>query len=87
MTNFNDNGLFEGLEYMTERDYGLPESKIYDRIAQALDVYTYDEILDMNDLDETDVLAYLFEAGYLGIPNDIFYEETDGEDETELDFG
>lgn len=47
----------------------------------ALGLYSFEEILDLNDMPEDEAVALLFEAGMLGLPIEVNEEIPDNEDE------
>jgi len=46
-------------------------------VENTLSQFTFDELLDINELDEAEVLAYLWETGYIGLPRVVEDEEVE----------
>jgi hypothetical protein len=42
---------------------------IYEKVEKALQVYSLEEILELNDLTDEDVLVFLVEQQFISLPN------------------
>lgn len=57
------------------------ENTLEDLLEFLLEQFTFEELLEMNDLSETDVLLALFEGGLLGQPARILFPDENGDNE------
>ncbi len=76
----NDEEDFEEvfLNYLDPEEEVSPEY-VEARVRAALEEYTFDEILEENEMAETEALGILFELGYIGLPEFIYDEDDDTE--------
>lgn len=71
-------------------DESTKQSEINSRVSKALEQFTFDEILSMNEYDEEEVLKWLYGESFIGLPEAIDYENgneevSDLQDEEILD--
>jgi hypothetical protein len=64
-------------------DQDIPPALIQRRVEESLEEYTLGEILDENEKTEADALEFMYELGFIGLPEVLEYEEVEDREETE----
>lgn len=72
------------LDYL-DPDQDLPPDFITNRVEEALEEYSFDEILQENEKSEEEVLEILYELGYIGLPEVLEYDSEEVEDREETE--
>ncbi len=63
----------------------VPPEYIEARVSQSLEEYTLDELLMENEMEESEVVAILYELGYIGLPEFIADDNEEIQDREEED--
>jgi len=66
-------------------DQDIPPDEIRILVDKALEEYSFEEILEENERSEEDVLEFLYELGFIGLPEVLEYEEVQDREETAED--
>lgn len=82
---FEDEVVFDGYEDVTLIFIDDTDQPLYpgveDVVADKLSEYSFEEILDLNEIDEQDALSLLFIGGHIGLP---YAVEEPSEEEQDL---
>lgn len=76
-TAFPETELF--LDFVDDADL-IDPIEVQSRVRAVLEQYTFDEILEENDLEYEELTCLLYENGYLGLPEIIEYEDEEVQD-------
>lgn len=79
---------FEGLEDVSLVFVDDTDEPLYadgrDLVVDKLGEYTFEEILDLNEIDEAEALSLLFVGGHIGLPYAVDEIDDDGEAEQDI---
>lgn len=82
---FDDEPVVDAfLSFLDPNDDAPPEF-VEAQVSSALEQYTFDEILEENEMEEAEALGILYELGYVGLPEFINEDEEVQDRETEED--
>jgi hypothetical protein len=73
----NEFDEYEVVLDFVDPDQDVDPEFITNRVSEALEEFTFEEIIQENEKTEQEVLEFCYELGFLGLPEELVYEEVE----------
>lgn len=62
------------LDFVDDQDVPEDYASVLGRVLRLNEQYGFDDILDMNEISDSDALALLYQGGFIGLPEVLEYD-------------